>query len=82
VIEATPPPAVSGRRIKIRFMTQPKARPPFFVVFGNQLDHLPESYRRFLMNGLRATFELPGVPIRLSTRSSKNPYAGRVPNKN
>jgi GTPase len=74
VIEATPPPAVSGRRIKIRYMTQPKARPPYFVLFGNQLDHLPEGYKRFLMNGLRETFELPGVPIRLSARTSKNPY--------
>jgi GTP-binding protein len=74
VVDATPPPAVSGRRIKIRYMTQPKARPPHFVLFGNQLSELPQSYRRFLVNGLRETFDLPGVPIRLTTRTSKNPY--------
>ncbi len=76
-IEATPPPAVSGRRIKIRYITQLRARPPYFVIFGNQLDHLPESYRRFLTNGLRETFDLRGVPIRLSVKTSENPYAGR-----
>jgi GTP-binding protein len=75
-IESTPPPAVAGRRIKIRYMTQLRARPPYFVIFGNQLDHLPESYRRFLMNGIRETFDLPGVPIRLSVKTSDNPYAG------
>jgi GTP-binding protein len=74
-IERTPPPAVSGRRIKIRFMTQPKARPPHFVIFGNQLTNLPTSYERFLTNGLRETFDLKGVPIRLTTRQTKNPYA-------
>jgi GTP-binding protein len=74
VIEQTPPPAVSGWRIKIRYMTQPKARPPHFVIFGNQLDALPTSYERFLINGLRDTFGLHGVPIRLSKRTSKNPY--------
>ncbi len=76
-IESTPPPAVSGRRIKIRYITQLRARPPYFVIFGNQLDHLPESYKRFLVNGLRQTFDLPGVPIRLSTKTSENPYAER-----
>jgi GTP-binding protein len=70
----TPPPAVSGRRIKIRYMTQPKARPPHFVLFGNQLDELPTSYERFLVNGLRETFDLPGVPIRISKRQADNPY--------
>ncbi|MBV1704099.1 MAG: ribosome biogenesis GTPase Der [Hyphomicrobiales bacterium] len=74
IVDATPPPAVAGRRIKIRFMTQPKARPPFFILFGNQLDKLPESYKRFLVNGLRATFKLPGTPIRLSVRTGENPY--------
>ncbi|RFB80700.1 ribosome biogenesis GTPase Der [Methylovirgula sp. 4M-Z18] len=74
VLEQTPPPAVSGRRIKIRYMTQPKARPPYFVIFGNQLDSLPESYRRFLLNGLRQTFDLYGVPLRLSMRMNKNPF--------
>jgi GTP-binding protein len=74
VVESTPPPAVAGRRIKIRYMTQPKARPPYFVLFGNQLAELPQSYRRFLINGLRETFDLPGSPIRLSVRTSSNPY--------
>ena len=74
VIEKTPPPAVSGWRIKIRYMTQPKARPPHFVIFGNQLDELPTSYERFLINGLRESFGLHGVPIRISTRNSKNPF--------
>ncbi len=73
-LAANPPPAVSGRRIKIRYMTQLRARPPYFVIFGNQLDHLPESYRRFLMNGIRETFNLKGVPIRLSVRTGENPY--------
>ncbi|GAC1341572.1 MAG: ribosome biogenesis GTPase Der [Beijerinckiaceae bacterium] len=70
----TPPPAVSGRRIKIRYMTQPKARPPHFVLFGNQLDELPTSYERFLINGLRDTFDLPGVPIRISKKQGDNPF--------
>ena len=76
VVDGTPPPAVAGRRVKIRYMTQPKARPPFFVLFGNQVDSIPESYKRYLANGLRETFGLFGVPIRLSMRSSgANPYA-------
>ena len=76
VIDGTPPPAVSGRRIKIRYMTQPKARPPHFVLFGNSVDKIAESYKRYLVNGLRETFGLIGVPIRLSMRAgSKNPYA-------
>ena len=76
VVDGTPPPAVSGRRIKIRYMTQPKARPPFFVLFGNSVEHIPESYKRYLVNGLRQTFGLIGVPIRLSMRSGgENPYA-------
>ncbi|RBP14386.1 GTP-binding protein [Roseiarcus fermentans] len=76
VVDSTPPPAVSGRRIKIRYMTQPKARPPFFVLFGNSVESIPESYKRYLVNGLRETFGLIGVPIRLSMRSGgANPYA-------
>jgi len=74
-IEQTPPPAVSGRRIKIRYMTQAKSRPPHFVLFGNQLDELPASYERFLVNGLRRAFDLPGVPIRISKKAGDNPYA-------
>jgi GTP-binding protein len=73
-IEANPPPAVSGRRIKIRYMTQVKARPPHFAFFGNQLDALPKSYTRYLVNGLREAFDLPGVPIRVSLRTGENPY--------
>jgi GTP-binding protein len=76
-VEETPPPAVSGRRIKIRYMTQAKSRPPHFVLFGNQLEELPTSYERFLINGLRKTFDLPGVPIRISRRAGENPYAGK-----
>ncbi len=76
VIDATPPPAISGRRIKIRYITQPKARPPFFVLFGNSVESIPESYKRYLVNGLRETFGLIGVPIRLSMRSGReNPFA-------
>ncbi len=76
VVDATPPPAVAGRRVKIRYITQPKARPPFFVLFGNHVDSIPESYKRYLVNGLRETFGLFGVPIRLSMRGgSANPYA-------
>ncbi len=70
-------PAVAGRRIKIRYMTQPKARPPYFVVFGNQLDELPDSYQRYLVNALRQAFTLPGTPIRLTLKPGDNPYAGK-----
>jgi GTP-binding protein len=76
-LEQNPPPAVAGRRIKIRYMTQPKARPPHFVVFGNQLDELPDSYQRYLVNSLRQTFALPGTPIRLTLKQGDNPYAGK-----
>ena len=74
-LSAHPPPAVSGRRIKIRYLTQPKSRPPYFAIFGNQLVSLNDAYKRYLINGLRETFDLPGVPIRLSFRTSDNPYA-------
>ncbi len=73
-IDANPPPAVSGRRIKIRYMTQAKARPPTFVLFGNQLVALPKSYQRYLVNGLREAMDLPGVPIRMIMRQGENPY--------
>ncbi len=73
-LSANPPPAVSGRRIKIRYMTQAKARPPTFAIFGNQLDALPKSYTRYLVNGLREAFDLPGVPIRVSLRMGTNPF--------
>jgi GTP-binding protein len=73
-LQRNPPPAPSGRRIKIRYATQAKARPPTFALFGTQLKHLPESYLRYLMNGLRSDFGLEGVPIRFSLRTAKNPY--------
>ncbi len=74
--EAHPPPAPGGRRIKLRYMTQVKTRPPAFVVMTNHADLLPESYSRYLVNGLRADFDMPGTPIRLTFRShaEKNPY--------
>jgi GTP-binding protein len=76
-LEAHPPPLVKGRRIKLRYMTQTKIRPPTFQLFGNQLDVLPEAYLRYLVNGLRERFDLPGVPVRMLLRKGKNPYAGR-----
>ena len=68
-------PAISGRRVRIRYMTQRKARPPSFTLFGNQLDALPEAYLRYLANGLRENFNFKGTPLRFSVRNSKNPYA-------
>ncbi len=68
------PPAVKGRRVRIRYMTQPKVRPPTFALFGNQLSALPEAYQRYLVNGLRDAFHLEGTPIRLRMRGGKNPY--------
>jgi GTP-binding protein len=70
-----PPPAISGGRIKLRYMTQPKARPPSFVLFGTRTNALPASYVRYLVNGLRDAFDLPGVPIRLAFREAENPFA-------
>lgn len=69
-----PPPRVQGRRIKLRYITQAKSRPPTFVLFASQADELPDSYRRYLMTGLREAFGLAGVPIRLLTRRGRNPY--------
>lgn len=78
MIERHPPPALpGGRRYKIRYMTQAKARPPTFVLFATKPDQLPESYSRYLVNGLREAFELPGVPVRLYVRGGKNPYADK-----
>lgn len=72
--EAHPPPIAKGRRIKIRYMTQAKTRPPTFIVFASRKDALPESYVRYLINGLRESFDLPAVPIRVHLRAGKNPY--------
>jgi GTPase len=72
-----PPPAIAGRRLRLNYMTQPKARPPTFVLFSSRASSLPETYRRYLVNGLRDAFDLPGTPIRLTLRAKANPYAGR-----
>jgi GTP-binding protein len=77
VLAAHPPPAVSGRRLKLNYITQPKARPPSFVLFCTRADAVPDSYRRYLVNALREAFALPGVPIRLTLREKANPYVGR-----
>jgi GTPase len=70
-----PPPLTSGLRIKLRYMTQAKTRPPTFVVFASRPEKLPESYSRYLVNALREDFKLPGVPLRLHTKKGNNPYA-------
>jgi GTP-binding protein len=70
-----PPPAVNGRRIKPKYMAQTKARPPTFVLFASRADQLPDSYRRYLINSMRESFDLPGVPVRLTVKSGRNPYA-------
>ncbi|MFL5015923.1 MAG: ribosome biogenesis GTPase Der [Rhizobium sp.] len=72
-----PPPAVSGRRIKLKYMTQVKARPPAFMISCTRSDALPESYTRYLINGLRADFDMPSVPIRIHFRSPDNPFEGK-----
>jgi GTP-binding protein len=72
-----PPPAPGGRRVRLRYMTQVKTRPPTFVLFASRPEAVPEDYRRFLVNGLRRDFDMPGTPIRLHLRAGDNPYAGR-----
>jgi len=74
-VQRHPPPAVNGRRIKPKYMAQLKGRPPTFVLFASRAEHLPEQYRRYLVNSLRESFDLPGVPIRITIKSNKNPYA-------
>ncbi len=71
-----PPPLASGRRLKLRYITQAKARPPTFVAFGTRTERLPEDYQRYLVNSLREEFDLPGTPIRLQLRGTRNPYTG------
>ena len=73
-VEANPPPAPRGQRIKLRYITQVKSRPPSFVVFGNRTDELPESYRRYLLNALRRDLKLGAVPLRLEFRGRGNPF--------
>ena len=77
VVAAHPPPATSGRRIRLDYVTQPKSRPPTFVLFLSRADALPDIYRRYLVNTLRESFDLPGTPIRLILREKQNPYAKR-----
>lgn len=73
--ERHPPPLVSGRRLRLRYMTQVNTRPPSFALFASKPGELPDAYRRYLTNALRQDFDLPGTPIRLMLRKSKNPYA-------
>jgi GTP-binding protein len=80
-IEAHPPPAVSGRRLRLNYITQAKSRPPSFVVFCTRADAVPDAYKRYLVNSLRETFELPGTPIRLTLREKANPFKGRARKK-
>lgn len=76
-LERFPPPLVDGRRLKPRYITQIKARPPTFALFGTRAEQIPETYQRYLVNSLRDVFEMPGVPIRLYLRGTDNPYKDR-----
>ncbi len=80
-VSAHPPPAVSGRTLGLNYITQAKARPPTFVVFCTRADHVPDAYKRYLVNSLREAFDLPGTPIRLTLREKANPYKGRAKRK-
>ena len=73
-IEANPPPAPGGKRIKLRYVTQAKTRPPGFILFGTRVDQLPESYQRYLVNGIRRDLGFGAVPVRLTLRAPKNPF--------
>ena len=73
-VERHPPPAVNGKRVRPKYMAQTKARPPTFVLFASRADKLPESYRRYLINSIRQSFDLPGTPIRITVKTGKNPY--------
>lgn len=74
-VETNPPPAPGGKRIKLRYITQAKVRPPGFVIFGTRVDELPESYSRYLINGLRRELGFGAVPVRITYRAPKNPFA-------
>ncbi|MBR0801009.1 ribosome biogenesis GTPase Der [Bradyrhizobium jicamae] len=74
-IQANPPPAVSGRRLKLNYITQNKARPPSFVLFCSRADAIPQSYLRYLTNSMRDAFDLPGTPVRITLREKANPFA-------
>ncbi|HYI49589.1 MAG TPA: ribosome biogenesis GTPase Der [Allosphingosinicella sp.] len=73
-VEKNPPPAPGGKRIKLRYITQVNTRPPSFVLFGTRVDQLPDSYLRYLVNGIRKELGFGAVPVRLQARASKNPY--------
>jgi GTP-binding protein len=73
-VDANPPPAPGGKRVKLRYITQVKSRPPSFVIFGTRVDQLPESYRRYLLNSMRRDLGLGAVPLRLTMRAPKNPF--------
>ena len=73
-VDANPPPAPGGKRIKLRYITQVKSRPPSFVVFGTRVDQLPTSYQRYLLNSMRRDLDLGPVPLRLTMRAPKNPF--------
>jgi GTP-binding protein len=74
-VDANPPPAVSGRRLKLNYITQNKARPPSFVLFCSRADAVPQSYLRYLVHSMREVFNLPGTPIRITLREKANPFA-------
>ena len=74
-ISANPPPAVSGRRLKLNYITQTKARPPSFVLFCSRADAVPQAYLRYLTHSLRQAFDLPGTPVRITLREKQNPFA-------
>ncbi|WP_236646611.1 ribosome biogenesis GTPase Der [Aristophania vespae] len=76
-LERHQPPLVDGRRLKLRYITQVKSRPPTFIIFGTRVEKLPDSYKRYLINGIRETFHLPGTPIRLQLRGTRNPFANQ-----
>ena len=73
-VEANPPPAPGGKRIKLRYITQAKTRPPGFILFGTRVDQLPMSYQRYLINGIRRELGFGAVPVRLTLRAPKNPF--------
>jgi GTP-binding protein len=74
-VERHPPPMAGGKRIKPKYIAQTKARPPTFVLFASRATAMPDSYRRYLINSIRQSFDLPGVPMRLTVKSGANPYA-------
>src|ERR1700690_2081866 len=80
-VDSHPPPAVSGRRLRLNYITQAKSRPPSFVLFCTRADALPDAYKRYLVNSLRESFALPGTPIRLTLREKGNPFKGRAKRK-